>query len=51
MGFFDKVKGSFRDKTRDNVCDVLQGIGVDAQMAERGRSEEEIGRDVDGDNS
>ena len=51
MGFFDKVKDSFRDKTRDNVCNVLQGIGVDAQMVERGRSEEEIGRDVEGDNS
>ncbi len=51
MGFFDKVKESFRDKTRDSVCNVLQGIGVDAQMAERGRSEEEIGRDVEVDNS
>jgi hypothetical protein len=51
VGFLGKVKESFRDKTRDNVCNVLQSIGADAQMAERGRSEEEIGRDVEGDNS
>ena len=42
MGFFDKVKGSFRDSTRDDICFGLRSLGIDAQMAERGRAEEYI---------
>lgn len=42
MGFFDKVQETFRDKdtTRDDLCAGLQSMGIDAQMAERGRIEE-----------
>lgn len=43
MSFFNKVRETFRDKTRDNICAGLQSLGIDAQMAERGRSEEKIG--------
>ncbi len=42
MGFFDKVRDTFRSKARDNICAGLQSLGVDAQMAERGRAEEDI---------
>lgn len=44
MGFLGKVKETFRDKTRDNLCANLQSLGVDARMAERGQAEEDIGR-------
>ncbi len=43
MGFLDELGERFRDKTRDDVCAALRSLGVDAQMAERGRAEEEIG--------
>ncbi len=33
----------FRDKARDKICNSLQVLGIDAQMAERGRPEEKIG--------
>lgn len=42
MGFFNKFQETIRDKTRDNICDFLQSMGIDAQMAERGRGEENI---------
>ena len=45
MGFFDKAKETFRDKTRDKVYAGLQTLGVDARMAERGRPEEHVGED------
>lgn len=34
----------FRDPTRDTVCDVLRGMGIDAQIAECGRPEENTER-------
>ena len=43
MGFFDEVMESFRDKTRDNIYTGLQSMGIDAQIAERDRTEERIG--------
>ena len=45
MGFFDKIKETLRDKTRDKVCTRLCAIGVDALIAERGqrRPEEKLG--------
>lgn len=43
MGFFDQIRGIALDKTRDNICAGLQSLGIDAQMAERGRREEKIG--------
>ena len=42
MGIFDKVREAFRDKTREWFCAELQALGIDAQIAERGRAEEEI---------
>ena len=42
MGFFDKVKDSFREKTRDKVCTTLKSIGVDAKLAENERPETNI---------
>jgi hypothetical protein len=42
MGFFDKAKETFREKTRDKVCAALKSIGVDAKLAENGRTEENI---------
>ena len=36
--------GSFRDTTRDEFCAGLQSMGINAQMAERGRTEENIER-------
>ena len=42
MGFFDKVKDSFREKTRDKVYSALKSIGVDAKLAGNGRPEENI---------
>ena len=32
----------YRDHTRDELCIALQGLGINAQMSERGRPEEEI---------
>jgi hypothetical protein len=43
MGFFSKVKEAFRDKTRDKIYARLRMLGIDAQMAARGRAEENIG--------
>ena len=40
MGFFNKAKEALRDKTRDKLCEALQKMGVDAQLAERGITEE-----------
>ena len=37
MGFFDKLREIFRDKTIDNICAGLQNLGIDAQRAEHGR--------------
>ena len=42
MGFFDKVTEPFRDKKRDDMCARLRSLGIDAQMAERNRTEEKI---------
>ena len=42
MGFFDKAKDTFREKTRDKVYTALKSIGVDAKLAENGRPEEII---------
>jgi len=42
MGFLDKAKETFRDKTRDDLCAGLLTIGLDAHMAERGQLEEHI---------
>ena len=38
------LREAFRDKTRDKICAGLQAIEIEAQMAERGRPEEVIGR-------
>ncbi len=46
MGFFDKVREAFRDKTGEWFCAELQALGIDAQIAERGRAKEEIGGKV-----
>jgi len=43
MGFFDRLRETIRDKTRDKVCTRLCAIGVDAQVAKRGRPEEKLG--------
>ena len=32
----------WRDKTRDNIAKALNSLGVRAEMAERGRAEEEV---------
>ncbi|MFC2024410.1 hypothetical protein ACFLTJ_02385 [Chloroflexota bacterium] len=42
MGFFDKVKEAWRDKTRECLCADLQRIGLDAQTPQRGKAEEKI---------
>lgn len=34
----------FRDKTRDTLAEALEGLGVPAEMGERGRPEEGLGR-------
>lgn len=44
--FFFRVRESFRDKTRDDFFTFLKTMGIDAQIATRGRFEEEI-RDSD----
>ena len=43
MGFFGKIRETFRNHARDNICAGLQTLGIDAQMAERDRAEEKIG--------
>lgn len=43
MGFFDRVRETLRDRTRENFCEGLQRLGIHAQMAERGCAEENIG--------
>ena len=40
MSFFSQLREAFRDDTRDVVCAHLQSLGIDAQMAPRGRAEE-----------
>jgi len=40
MGLFSKAKEALRDKTRDNVCARLNGVGVEARLVERGVKEE-----------
>lgn len=42
MGFFGKAREKVRDKTRNRICADLQRLGVDAQMATRGRCEEKV---------
>ena len=39
---FGKLKKRFRDHARDEVCAALEALGIQVQMALRGRSEEEI---------
>ena len=36
------MRERFRDKTRDELAATLQGLGVDATLAERGRAEEKV---------
>ena len=36
------MKEQFRDKSRDHLADVLNSLGVKAEMAERGRAEEKV---------
>ena len=43
MGVVDAVWEVFRDHARDNICAGLQSLGMDAQMADRGRPEEDSG--------
>jgi hypothetical protein len=40
--FLDRAEEIFRDKGRDDLCAWLQDMGIDAQVAERGRVEENI---------
>jgi hypothetical protein len=40
--FFLKVSETFRDKTRDDFCSKLKTMGINAQLAARGRFEEGI---------
>ena len=37
------MRERFRDKTRDSLTDALNALGVQAEMAERGRAEERVG--------
>jgi len=46
MGLFGKIRETFRDPTRNNICADLQTLGIDAQLAERGRDEEGIDCDA-----
>ena len=43
-GVFDSLRESLRDRARDNICTGLQRLGVHAQMADRGRPEEDTGK-------
>jgi len=45
MSFFSELREALRSKTgneRDEFCAHLQSLGIDAQMAPRGRAEEKI---------
>ena len=42
MGFLDKVRETLRDKSGDELCAHLRSLGIDAQMAPRGRAREYI---------
>ena len=42
MSFFSKLREALRDKTTDKFCAHLQSLGIEAQMAPRGRAEEKI---------
>ncbi len=42
MSFLRSVTEQLRDKTRDEVCEHLCALELDARMAERGRPEEHI---------
>lgn len=42
MNVLNGLKEAFRDEARDKVCEVLQNIGINAQMSERGRPEENL---------
>ena len=44
MGVVDAVREAFRDHARDNICAGLKSLGVNAQMAVRGRPEEDTGK-------
>ena len=45
MKFFHAIKEILRDKEKDKLCAGLRDIGLDAQMAEQGRPEEQaVGR-------
>ena len=41
--YWEKVKDRLQDTEMDDICAELQALGIDAQMAERGRPEEKIG--------
>ena len=43
MSFFRKVRENFRDTKRDEFCAHLRSLGMDAEMASRGRREEKLG--------
>ena len=42
MSFISKVREAFRNKTREDICAHLRGLGIAVQMAPRGRAEEKI---------
>ena len=42
MSSFSKLRERFRDQTRDELCAHFRGLGIDAQLAPRGRAEEKI---------
>ena len=39
----NKLKETFRDKSRDNLANTLIKLGIKAEMAERGMVQEKIG--------
>ena len=39
----NKLKETFRDKSRDNLANTLIKLGIKAEMAERGMEQEKIG--------
>jgi hypothetical protein len=43
MGFFATVSEAYRRTSRDVLCAHLRSLGIDAQIAQRGRPEERIG--------
>jgi len=42
MSLFDKLSEKLRDHARDELCTSLQALGIQAQLSERGRPEEDI---------